>query len=105
MSFAKRQGELELTVLQKAAQAGTLESNDIMITVSPADPGDGIRIELSSPLIKQFGRQIKLVISETIQEYGLSDALVHANDRGALDCTIRARVRAAVERAARGEEQ
>ena len=94
-----------MKVLQKASQAGTIESNDIMVTVSPAGPGDGIRIELLSPLIKQFGRQIKSVIAETIQEYGLSDALIHANDRGALDCTIRARVRTAVERAARSEEQ
>ena len=93
-----------MTILRKAAQAGTVESNDIMITVSPADAGDGVQIELFSPLIKQFGRQMKAVIAETIQEYGLSDILVHANDRGALDCTIRARVRTAVERAVKGDE-
>ena len=93
-----------MAIVRKAAQAGTIESNDIMVTVSPANAGAGVQIELLSPLIKQFGRQIKAVISETIQEYGLSDVAIHANDRGALDCTIRARVRAAVERAMKGDE-
>lgn len=37
--------------------AGTMESNDIMITVEPADNG-GIQVELTSNVYQQFGKQI-----------------------------------------------
>ena len=47
----------------------------------------------------QFGRQIKSVITETLEGLGISDAYVKATDKGALDCTIRARVTAAAVRA------
>ncbi len=83
----------------RPGQAGTLESNDIMITVAPAKRGAGLAIELSSPVIRQYGDQLRKVIGDTLAENGVSDALVHANDKGALDCTVRARVLAAVSRA------
>lgn len=85
--------------LTRPGQAGTMESGDILIVVAPAAAGEGIVIDLTSPVIKQFGRQIKQVISETLKAAGISEALVHANDKGALDCTIRARVATALERA------
>ena len=46
-----------------------------------------------------FGEQIKKVIDETATGLGLADARIRAIDKGALDCTIRARVTAAVVRA------
>ena len=49
--------------------------------------------------ILQFGRQIKAVITETLEGLGVIDAHVQAIDKGALDCTIRARVTAAAVRA------
>lgn len=88
--------------LTHPAQAGTIESNDIMITVSPAAAGEGIVIELTSPVVKQYGSRIRQVITETLAELGITDAKVHANDKGALDCTIKARVETAVTRAAEG---
>lgn len=83
----------------KPAQAGTLESNDIMITVAPAPPGDGIIIELESIVLPQYGEDIRRVIADTLAAHGVADAVVKAVDRGALDCTIRARVAAALARA------
>lgn len=83
----------------RPGQAGTVESSDIMIIIAPANPGEGIVVELVSPLSKQYGKQIHLVIKETLLAYGITEALVHANDKGALDCTIKARVIAAIERA------
>ena len=47
----------------------------------------------------QFGEQIKNVIKETVGELGVTDARIEAIDKGALDCTIRARTTAAVVRA------
>ena len=78
------------------AVAGTLESGDIMIQIAP---GDGLQVELQSSVAAQFGRQIKAVITETLEGLGIADAYVKATDKGALDCTIRARVTAAAVRA------
>ncbi len=85
--------------LDKPAQAGTLESSDIMVTVAPVPPGSGIAIELESNVLAQYGDAIRRVITETLVAYGVADAAVRAVDRGALDCTIRARVAAALARA------
>jgi len=82
--------------IKKMATAGSLESNDILIMISK---GEGkIDIELESVVEKQFGEDIKKVIHDTLIEEGITDAKVIAKDKGALDFTIRARVRACVKR-------
>ncbi|MBP5217764.1 MAG: citrate lyase acyl carrier protein [Bacteroidales bacterium] len=80
----------------KNAMAGTLESGDILIQV---EPGEGLQVDLQSSVSAQFGRQIKAVITETLKGLGVENASIKATDKGALDCTIRARVTAAVVRA------
>lgn len=83
----------------KNSIAGTLESSDIQIMIVPKEE-DGIEIELRSSVEKQFGRQIRKVIKETLENLGVTNVKVVANDRGALDCTIKARVQCAAYRAA-----
>lgn len=85
--------------LNKSAQAGTVESSDILISVSPAEAGAGITIELTSPTLQQYGEQIRALILKTVQEMGIQDASIYANEKGALDCTIEARVKTAIARA------
>ncbi len=80
------------------AFAGTLESGDIMVQISPSEK-EGIEINLNSTVAYQFGNQIKTVITETLKGLGIENATVTATDKGALDCTIRARVTAAAVRA------
>ncbi len=82
----------------KNAFAGTLESGDIMVQISPSEK-EGIEINLNSTVAYQFGNQIKAVITETLQGLGIDNAVITATDKGALDCTIRARVTAAAVRA------
>jgi citrate lyase subunit gamma (acyl carrier protein) len=86
-------GKLEI---KKMVTAGSVESNDILIMISQGE-GD-IEIELESVVEKQFGEDIKNVIRETLIEEGITDAKVIAKDKGALDFTIKARVRACVQR-------
>lgn len=62
-------------------------------------PGKGLEVELQSSVEAQFGRQIRALITETLEGLGIRDAHVDAIDKGALDCTIRARVTAAAVRA------
>ena len=82
----------------KQAVAGTLESGDILVRIAPAT-SDGLSIELESSVAAQFGSQIKALIQDTLQGLGVNAADVTAIDKGALDCTIRARVTAAAVRA------
>lgn len=84
--------------IKKVAKAGTLESNDIYIMLMPKD-GEGIELELESIVMKQFGDQIEKTILETLKELGVTSVLVKAQDKGALDYTIKARVETAVKRA------
>ena len=85
--------------IQETSVAGTMESSDIMITLSPR-PEPGYEIELASTVLKQFGSKIREEIEKTLSDMDVPGAMVKAVDKGALDCTIRARVRAAVCRAA-----
>ncbi|MBQ4377088.1 MAG: citrate lyase acyl carrier protein [Bacteroidales bacterium] len=82
----------------KEAAAGTLESGDILVQIAPADK-KGLQIELQSSVAYQFGRQIKQLVAETLEGLDIHDANVKVTDKGALDCTIRARVTAAAVRA------
>jgi citrate lyase subunit gamma (acyl carrier protein) len=84
-----------ITISQRA-QAGTLESNDIIIVLSPAD--SGIEIELESKVLFQYGDRIREVIETTLRQQGVEAVSVLANDHGALDCTIEARTLTALER-------
>ena len=84
--------------IQKVGVAGTMESSDIMVTVSRGS-GKGIQIDLVSSVEKEFGKKIRRSISETAEQLGIQDAKVRAVDKGALDCTIRARVKTAIYRA------
>ena len=82
----------------KEASAGTLESGDILVQIAPADK-KGLQIDLQSSVAYQFGRQIKQLVAETLEGLDIHDANVKVTDKGALDCTIRARVTAAAVRA------
>ena len=85
--------------LKKAATAGTVESSDVMIMLAP-NPGAGIEINLESAVKEMFGDAIEATVREVLGDFGVKDALVNINDRGALDFTIRARTECAVCRAA-----
>ena len=90
-------------VIQKPAIAGTLESSDCMVTV---EPGEGkIDLDLDSAVIRQYGKQIRKVILETLQRLDVTDAKITVVDKGALDCTIKARVECAVYRSNGVKEQ
>ena len=79
----------------KSAAAGTLESSDCLVTV---EPGEGITLDLSSSVMNQYGRQIKAAVLETLERLEVQNANVTVVDKGALDCTLKARVECAVFR-------
>ena len=82
--------------IKKPAIAGTLESSDCQVTV---EAGEGkVDISLESAVINQYGNQIKKVAYETLENLGIDNVKLTIIDKGALDCTIKARIEAAVYR-------
>ena len=79
----------------KIGVAGSLESNDALITVTE---NDKIEIEIESIVYDFFHEQIEKVISETLKELNINNLKVVIRDKGALDYTIKARLITAIER-------
>ena len=78
------------------AIAGTLESNDVLVRVSPAE---GLKVDIESIVLPQFGKQIRQAVLETAQALQVEDAAIMLQDKGAIECTIKARVETALLRA------
>ncbi len=87
--------------IEKSAMAGTLESSDAQVTVEPAE---GLELSIQSSVLNQYGRQIKATVLETLNRLDVKDAKVTIVDKGALDCTLKARVECAVFRSCDASE-
>ena len=82
--------------IKKTAMAGTLESSDAQVTVEPGE--GGIELLIESSVMHQYGRRIRTVVLETLDRLEVSNGKVKVVDKGALDCTLKARVECAVYR-------
>jgi len=80
----------------KSASAGTLESSDAYVEVTP-NP-QGLEVEVESVVLAQFGDAIQAVVREVLADCDVDSGFVRVVDRGALDCVIRARVETALLR-------
>ncbi|NMA93062.1 MAG: citrate lyase acyl carrier protein [Clostridiales bacterium] len=84
------------------ASCGTLESSDVYMELEPAD--EGIEIVLQSVVEKQFGDSIRALAAEMLSEAGIENAKLNMIDKGALECTLRARLETLIARAKGGED-
>jgi citrate lyase subunit gamma (acyl carrier protein) len=84
--------------IQKTATAGSLESSDALVTIHPCAE-EGVACQIESIVIKQYGARIRRVTEEVAAASGISGASIHVQDRGALECTLRARLETAIARA------
>ena len=80
----------------KPASAGTMESSDVLVELVPAE---GRQIQLTSVVEAQFGDSIRAVAGEMLDQFGLNDVCLRIDDRGALECVLRARIETAILRA------
>mgnify|MGYP001074600036 CR=1 FL=1 len=85
--------------IMKNSVAGSLESSDVLVSVSPSG-GEDNTVDVESIVMKQFGERIRSVAREELSRMGVSGADVKIQDRGALECTLRARLETALVRAA-----
>ncbi len=83
-------------IIGKSAVAGTLESSDAQVTVEPSE--NGLELEISSSVMNQYGRQIRATVLKTLERLEVSSGHITVVDKGALDCTLKARVECAVYR-------
>ena len=81
--------------ITKQASAGTLESSDVLVTLSP-NPEQGIRVNIHSKVAYQYGESMEETVRQVLHQFEISDAVVDLEDKGALDCVIRARTQTAV---------
>ncbi len=80
----------------KTALAGTLESSDLMVTISP---GNGKReIHVKSKVGPQYLESVLDTINEVLDEFEVADAVLDVVDQGAFDFAIKARVETAIMR-------
>lgn len=84
--------------IRKNVSAGSLESSDVMVTLGPSEKG-GLDVRIDSIVEKQFGKRIRSVTDELLSENGINSGSVLVQDRGALECTLRARLETAIARA------
>lgn len=82
--------------ITKPALAGTLESSDALIRVTPAEE---LEIEINSSVLAQFGDDIQQSVQAVLNELKVTNAHIVVDDKGALDCVLRARLKAALLRA------
>lgn len=85
-----------MKVIQEAA-AGTQEKSDIIIRIAPGN--SGIQLSVASVVLQQFGLAIRQTILQGLEQAGILNAVVDAEDFGAPDFVIRARLETALQRA------
>lgn len=78
-------------------QAGRDDKSDIRITMTPGGPPEN-EIIIKSSVQLLYGERIRAVITDTLARLGVRDTRVEAEDKGALDWVIMARVEAAAKR-------
>lgn len=83
----------------QCGQAGTLESCDALVMVLLDNGTPGVSVALDGPSVSVFEEEIRNAVAETLSALKIVDATVTISERGALDCTLRARVETAALRA------
>jgi citrate lyase subunit gamma (acyl carrier protein) len=81
--------------VENKAQAGTMQSSDLMVFVEPADE---LKVEIESTVKKQFGHLISAKVNEVLTANSVTSGLIRVTDRGALDYAIAARLETALQR-------
>ena len=85
----------------KKASCGTMESSDVYMELEPC--AGATEIALQSVVEHQFGDSIRALLSETLKAEGIENVKLNVVDRGALECTMRARLETLISRARGGE--
>ena len=86
-------------ILLNTASAGTLESSDCLVTVSPAEK---LKLAYKGANREVFAERTMALVENVSKKYSLIGAEISIQDQGALAITIKARLETALIRAAKG---
>ena len=86
--------------LLHTARAGTLESSDCLVTVSPSD---SFELEYNGANSVIFAKRTETLARGVLEKCGVSGANITIQDQGAIGLTIKARLETALFRAAKEE--
>lgn len=89
-----------IQVIVRTAKSGSLESNDALVFISPGE--DSIELEIESPVKILFGKQIEKLVYQILEEKNIDKIKIKIIDKGALECTLKARLISALNRASEG---
>ncbi|HDN2512976.1 MULTISPECIES: citrate lyase acyl carrier protein [Providencia] len=85
--------------IKHAAVAGTLESSDVMVRIEPLEDTQEVSVQITSSVEKQFGDAIASIVQEMIVQHDIQGAQIIVDDKGALECVLKARLEALLARA------
>ncbi len=85
-------------MIKRTAQAGTLESSDCVVTVSP---GKGINLDYRGANAMLFQKRTHTLVETLLKQKGIGDADIQIQDQGALEPTMVARISTALARASK----
>lgn len=83
-------------IIRKTASAGTLESSDCLVSVSPATE---LQLDYRGGNAELFRMRTRTLVEDVFRAYGLAGGRVTLQDQGAILATLRARLETALERA------
>ena len=86
-------------ILLKTASAGTLESSDCLVTVSPAEK---LKLEYKGTNSEVFAERTMVLVESIAKKHDLNGAEISIQDQGALEITMKARLETALMRAVKG---
>ncbi|MBN1232181.1 MAG: citrate lyase acyl carrier protein [Candidatus Coatesbacteria bacterium] len=86
--------------ISKVAQAGTLESSDVLIQI---EPSDDLTIEIASSVEILYGDKIRKQIKSIIEREGIKNGIFRIQDNGSLPCILEARLLTALSRSMKGD--
>ncbi|SUC46459.1 Citrate lyase gamma chain [Providencia stuartii] len=70
-----------------------------MVRIEPLEDTQEVSIQISSSVEKQFGDAIEKIVLELIEQHEIEGAQIIIDDKGALECVLRARLEALLARA------
>lgn len=86
-------------IVHSPSKAGSVDRGDVLVEVFPAE--SGIKIELQSTAIAQYGNSIRALILTILKEYGIENIRIIVTDNSALDFALRSRIETAINRSLR----
>jgi len=90
--------------IASAGNNGEKERSDCLVTIEQTDSG-GITVNMKSKVKVMYGKSNELLCRQSLEFFGIKNAILTLDDKGALPWTIMARIEAAVKQIIETEKE